>query len=55
MGIGLGLNFGIFETVVTLISVLIVNFIVQDGESNWLEGVMLLATYVIIGLAFLYI
>ena len=55
MGIGLGLNFGMFETVVTLISVLIVNFIVQDGESNWLEGVMLLATYVIIGLAFLYI
>ncbi|PKY20680.1 hypothetical protein RhiirB3_498516 [Rhizophagus irregularis] len=26
----------------------------MDGESNWLEGTMLLATYIIVGLAFFY-
>jgi len=54
LGIGMSLQFGLFETVVCLVAVLITNFIVQDGESNWLEGVMLLATYLIIAIAFLY-
>jgi Ca2+:H+ antiporter len=35
-----------------LIAVLIVNSIAADGESNWLEGAMLLATYLILGIAF---
>jgi Ca2+:H+ antiporter len=26
-----------------------------DGESNWLEGVMLLGVYAILGVAFFYI
>ena len=25
-----------------------------DGQSNWLEGVMLLAIYILLGLAFFY-
>ena len=54
LGIGMSLQFGLFETVVCLVAVLITNFIIQDGESNWLEGVMLLATYLIIAIAFLY-
>jgi len=53
-GIGMSLQFGLFETVVCLVAVLITNFIVQDGESNWLEGVMLLGTYIIIAISFLY-
>ncbi|GBB83442.1 hypothetical protein RclHR1_10170004 [Rhizophagus clarus] len=48
------LYFKSFETVVLFISILITNYLIQDGKSNWLEGVMLLATYVIISLAFLF-
>ncbi|KAI1319545.1 hypothetical protein EDD11_003815 [Mortierella claussenii] len=45
------LFFNTFETCVLFVSVLIVNYLIQDGESNWLEGVMLLSTYVIIAIA----
>ncbi|KAG0193473.1 hypothetical protein DFQ28_005077 [Apophysomyces sp. BC1034] len=31
-----------FETVVLFASVLIVNYLIQDGRSNWLEGILLL-------------
>ncbi|KAF9431084.1 hypothetical protein BGZ94_009470 [Podila epigama] len=48
------LFFNTFETCVLFVSVLIVNYLIQDGESNWLEGVMLLSTYLIIGIAFFY-
>ncbi|KAI9304033.1 Sodium/calcium exchanger protein-domain-containing protein, partial [Cunninghamella echinulata] len=41
-----------FETVVLFSSVLIVNYLIQDGRSNWLEGVLLLAVYAIVALAF---
>ncbi|RKP19570.1 calcium/proton exchanger, partial [Rozella allomycis CSF55] len=51
MGQNLTLFFHTFETSVMFISVLIVNYLIQDGTSNWLEGAMLLASYGIIGLA----
>ncbi|CAG8700312.1 6399_t:CDS:2, partial [Rhizophagus irregularis] len=41
------LFFKTFETIALFISVLITNYLIQDGESNWLEGTMLLATYII--------
>ncbi|KAG0316160.1 hypothetical protein BGZ97_007322 [Linnemannia gamsii] len=54
-GKGMDLFFGIFETSVMFISVLIVNYLIQDGESNWLEGIMLLSTYVIVAIAIFYL
>ena len=33
----------------------IVNAIAQDGESTWFEGVLLLAVYILLGLAFFFI
>lgn len=48
----LSLIFGVFETVVTFVSVLILGMIIQDGETNWLEGIMLLMAYFIIATAF---
>ena len=48
------LEFGVFETAATLMAVLVTNSIVQDGKSNWLEGAMLVATYAVIAIAFLY-
>ena len=41
------------ETAATFVSVLVVNSILADGKSNWLEGGMLLGSYVILALAFL--
>ena len=44
--------FNQFELVSLIVSVLIVNRIVNDGESNWLEGVQLLSVYLIIAAGF---
>ncbi|MCJ1410420.1 hypothetical protein MMC19_004505 [Ptychographa xylographoides] len=46
------LHFEVFETVVFFLSVLVVNYLIQDGKSNYLEGAMLIGTYIIIALAF---
>ncbi|KAK5761342.1 Vacuolar calcium ion transporter, partial [Elasticomyces elasticus] len=46
------LHFQSFETVVFFLSVLVVNYLIQDGKSNYLEGCMCLGTYIIIALAF---
>lgn len=49
------LFFTLFETVCLFVSAFIANFLVLDGRSNYLEGALLCATYVIIGLvAFFY-
>ncbi|OCK75134.1 Calcium/proton exchanger [Lepidopterella palustris CBS 459.81] len=46
------LHFQGFETVVFFLSVLVVNYLIQDGKSNYLEGCMCIGTYTIIALAF---
>ena len=51
----LTLFFSLFEVMVLFLSVLIAALISIDGESNWLEGAMLLAVYVIAGIGFFYI
>ncbi|CAK7272452.1 Vacuolar calcium ion transporter [Sporothrix epigloea] len=48
----MSLRFGMFETVVFTLSVLVVAYTVQDGKSNYLEGAMLMGLYIIIALAF---
>ncbi len=47
------LVFTSFELIVLVGSAVIAAFIGQDGESNWLEGLMLIMVYFIIALAFL--
>ena len=47
--------FNYFEVVSVALAVLIAQFISLDGESNWLEGGLLLAAYVIIGTAFFFV
>lgn len=44
--------FNPFELVALIVCVLIANRVSQDGESNWLEGVQLLAAYLILGASF---
>jgi Ca2+:H+ antiporter len=48
----LDLHFSPLEVAAVVLSVAVVSLVAHDGESNWLEGVMLLALYVILGLAF---
>lgn len=40
--------FELFETTVLFSSVLIVNYLIADGKSNWLEGALLLVSLVFI-------
>ncbi|MCW6049576.1 calcium/proton exchanger [Lyngbya sp. CCAP 1446/10] len=48
------LNFNPFEVVAVAIAVTIANLISLDGRSNWLEGVLLLATYIVLAAAFYF-
>lgn len=50
----MSLYFNTFETAVLFVSVFITNYLILDGESNWLEGAMLLGTYTIVGIAFFF-
>ena len=46
------LVFNGYELGAMLFAVLIANFLTQEGESNWFEGVQLLALYAVLGLVF---
>lgn len=50
----LSLLFDPFESIVLFLSVLTVNYVVRDGRSNWLKGMILICLYVIIGVMFWY-
>jgi len=52
LGQPMDLIFNTFELVAMVLAVFIVNLVVQDGESNWLEGLQLLAAYIIMAIAF---
>jgi Ca2+:H+ antiporter len=47
----MSLYFSLFETISLFASAFIVNFLLIDGRSNYLEGALLMAAYVIIALA----
>lgn len=52
IGQPLTLYFHTFETTTLFVSVLLVNELIQDGKSNYLEGAMLVGLYTVIALAF---
>ena len=55
IGVGpMPLVFNGFELGGLLLAILVANVITHDGESNWFEGVQLLALYAILGIAFFY-
>ena len=41
-----------FEILSVVLSVFLINQVCQDGETHWMEGVMLLALYAILAYAF---
>ena len=50
----MSLYFSTFETAILFVSVFISNLCILDGESNWLEGMLLIATYLIVAISFFY-
>lgn len=54
MNQGMDLNFNPFEVVAMAVAVTVTNLISFSGRSNWLDGILLLATYIILGVAFFY-
>ena len=48
------LVFNGYELGAMIFAVLIANFLTQDGESNWFEGVQLLAVYAVMGVVFYF-
>ena len=55
LGTQLSLSFAPFQMVAMILTVMIINYIGSDGICNWLEGVQLLAVYIIIGIAIYFI
>lgn len=52
MGRPMDLVFTPFEVISTVLTVLIVSRLTSDGECHWMEGVMLVGVYLILGMAF---
>ncbi len=55
MGQPFTLVFTLFELVTIFLAAIILNLIVHDGKSNWFEGMMLTAVYLIIAIGFFFI
>jgi Ca2+:H+ antiporter len=43
------------EVLAIILSAILVNFVALDGKSHWMEGVQLLAVYLILGIAFYFL
>lgn len=55
LGRPMDLCFSEFEVMAVVVSVIILPFVTFDGESNWMEGVQLLAVYAILGATFYFL
>jgi Ca2+:H+ antiporter len=55
MGQPFTLVFTLLELATIFLAAIILNLIVHDGRSNWFEGVMLTAVYIIIAIAFFFV
>src|SRR5262249_18860266 len=51
----MNLVFTPFEVLAVAISVWVCNLVAQDGECNWIEGGLMLAVYLVLGIAFYFL
>ncbi|SAM02076.1 hypothetical protein [Absidia glauca] len=54
IGVNMSLYFNMYETAIMFIAVVMVNYLIMDGRSNWLEGLMLCSVYLIVAISFFY-
>ncbi|KAI9888276.1 MAG: hypothetical protein M1814_000779 [Vezdaea aestivalis] len=40
-----------FQVIVLVVAIWLVNYIIQDGKSHWLEGILLMSLYVVVSVA----
>jgi Ca2+:H+ antiporter len=52
MDVPMDLDFHPMETVSVLLTTLTVSFMIQDGKSTWLKGVLLIAMYIVVAASF---
>ncbi len=52
LGHPMDLIFTVFELSALIFSVLVTNVVIEDGESNWFEGIQLMFAYLIMAIAF---
>ena len=50
----MALVFNGYELVAVVLVILVANFVVNEGESTWFEGLQLLALYALMGVVFFY-
>jgi Ca2+:H+ antiporter len=55
MGTPMSLIFNPFAIVAIASSVLILSLVFLDGESNWFEGVQLIAVYLVLAIVFYFV
>jgi len=55
LGQPLTLEFTLYELATLFLAAIILNLIAHDGKSNWFEGIMLTAVYLIIAIGFYFI
>jgi Ca2+:H+ antiporter len=55
IGRPMSLVFNAFEIAAIILSVMVVEMIASDGETNWFEGVQLLAVYALMAVAFYFV
>jgi Ca2+:H+ antiporter len=55
LGRPMDLLFTAFEVITVGLGVAVVSLVAADGESNWMEGVLLLAVYLIFAIAFFFL
>ncbi len=55
MGKPFTLVFTLFELAALILSAIMLNWISHDGKSNWFEGVMLTAVFIVIAIGFFFI
>ena len=51
----MALVFNGFELVALMLAIIIANFVANEGESTWFEGLQLLAVYVVFGIVFFFV
>ncbi|KAJ7773205.1 calcium/proton exchanger [Mycena metata] len=54
LGKPLTLLFDPYEAIALFLAVITVNYVVQDGKSNWLEGMILMCLYIILATTFFF-
>jgi Ca2+:H+ antiporter len=55
IGQDMNLVFSRFELIAIIAAVLVTRTLTIDGSSNWLEGLMLVAVYLMLGVGFFFV